>query len=69
MEKALTLAGYQYVQDPAQADVIILNGQIPASGAIAEAVRDGAGLILIPGADTSQDQIQSLLGGNVTLHP
>jgi O-antigen/teichoic acid export membrane protein len=67
LEKALALAGFQMVQNPAQADVIVLNGQIPASSEVADAIRTGAGLILIPGTDTRQDQIQSLLGVKATL--
>ncbi len=67
MKTALDLAGNKFVEDPADADVIVLNGKIPSSEAIADAVRRGTGLIMITGADTSQDQIQSLLGGNVSL--
>ncbi len=45
VKTALDLAGNKFVEDPADADVIVLNGRIPSSEAIADAVRRGTGLI------------------------
>ncbi len=66
VKTALRLAGYSLVDDPAQADVIVLNGKIPDAGGIAERVKDGAGLVLILGEGASQDNVQKLLGTPIT---
>jgi hypothetical protein len=65
LKTALSLAGYTLVNDPAQADVFVLNGQIPQG--VAEQVRGGKGLVLILGKDMTQNDVQDLLGQPVTL--
>ncbi len=67
VKTALTLAGYTLVTDPDKADVFVLNGEIPDAAGIAEQVKNGAGLVLIPGKDISQQDVQTLLGQPVTL--
>jgi O-antigen/teichoic acid export membrane protein len=67
VKTALTLAGYRLVTDPGQADVFVLNGEIPDAAGIAERVKNGAGLVFIPGKDTSQQDVQTLLGQPITL--
>ena len=67
VKTALTLAGYTLVTDPDQAEVFVLNGEIPDPAGIAERVRNGAGLVLIPGKDSSQQDVETLLGQPVTL--
>ena len=47
--RALELAGFTLVDDPAQAQVILLNGSIPDAGALAVQVQAGKGLVLILG--------------------
>jgi O-antigen/teichoic acid export membrane protein len=64
---ALSLAGYSLVTDPAKADVFILNGEIPDATAIGARVQAGAGLILVPGKDVSQSDVQTVLGQPVML--
>jgi O-antigen/teichoic acid export membrane protein len=65
VKTALSLAGYTLVDDPAQADVFILNGQIPQG--VTEQVRGGKGLVLILGKNMTQSDVQDLLGQPVTL--
>jgi O-antigen/teichoic acid export membrane protein len=68
VKTALSLAGYSLVTDPVQADVFVLNGEIPSVAEIAARVQDGAGLVLILGEDMAQsDVVQTLLGQPVTL--
>ncbi len=67
LENALALAGYVMVEDPAKADVFILNGEIPDAAAIADRVKAGAGLVLVLGDMTSQEDVQTLLGAPVKL--
>lgn len=62
VKTALNLAGYELVDDPAQADVIVLNGEIPDADGIAQRMKDGAGLILILGEGVPQGDVQRLLG-------
>ena len=66
VKTALTLAGYLLVDDPEQADVIVLNGAIPDADGIAQQVKDGAGLVLILGEGASQEDVQKLLGMPIT---
>lgn len=67
---ALTLApDFRRVSDPAQADVLVLNGVIPDPEGLAARVREGAGLVLILGPDLSAREVEALLGFPVTLTP
>jgi O-antigen/teichoic acid export membrane protein len=67
VKTALTLAGYSLVDDPAQADVFVLNGEVSDAGGIAEGVKDGTGLVLILGEGASQEDVQKLLGMPITI--
>lgn len=63
---ALGLAeDFEIVQDPAQADALVLNGAIPP--AAAERYHAGAGLVLILGPDLTSAQVSDLLGQPVQL--
>lgn len=65
---ALTLASdFRLVSDPAQADVLVLNGAIPDPEGLAARVREGAGLVLILGPDLSARDVEALLGLPVEL--
>jgi O-antigen/teichoic acid export membrane protein len=69
VKTALTLAGYTLVADPARAEVFVLNGSIPDAPAISARVKDGAGLVMIPGKEVALADVQTLLGLAVTLSP
>lgn len=56
-----------YTQDLIQADVIVLNGEIPDPAAAAARVREGAGLLLMMGPGITADQLSLLLGAPATL--
>jgi len=65
---ALAPAGtFTFVDDPAQADVFFLNGATPRAAEIAARVQAGAGLVLIPGAQSDSASAALLLGFPVTL--
>jgi O-antigen/teichoic acid export membrane protein len=67
IKTALSLAGYSLVSDLDQAEVFVLNGEIPDAAEIAKRVKDGAGLLLILGEHTSEADVQTLLGQAATL--
>ena len=73
VRQALDLTGkadtFVLVADPAQADVFLLDGAIPAPQAIAARLKAGAGLVLILGPGISQADVQTLLGVPLTLAP
>ena len=60
--RALELAGFTLADEPAQAQVILLNGSIPDAGALAVQLQAGKGLVLILGDGTSTEDIETLLG-------
>ncbi|MBE3040380.1 MAG: hypothetical protein IMZ62_16410 [Chloroflexi bacterium] len=64
---ALELAKFQLVDDPAQADVFVLNGSIPDPAAVAAQVQRGAGLVLILGPNMSAADMETVSGVPVTL--
>ncbi len=65
---ALTLApDIRLVSDPAQADVLVLNGAIPDPEGLAARVQEGAGLVLILGPDLTANEVSTLLGLPVAL--
>jgi len=67
---ALTLAPrgtFSFVNNPAQADVFVLNGSIPDPSAIAAQVQRGAGLVLILGPGLSAKDVEAVSGIPVTL--
>jgi O-antigen/teichoic acid export membrane protein len=55
------------VDNPANADVLVLNGEIPDTQALAREVSNGAGLVLVLGPRILQEQVSTLLGTEVTL--
>jgi O-antigen/teichoic acid export membrane protein len=67
VHQALELAGFDLADDPAQADVFVLNGAVPDAAALAERLRAGRGLVLILGSGVSAEQAGTLLGAPVTL--
>ena len=58
---------FTLVNDPAQADVFVLNGAAPQTEQIAARIKAGAGLVFIPGAQTDSSTATQLLGIPVTL--
>ena len=68
VKTALSLAGYTLVTDPVQAEVFVLNGEIPNNTAIIERMKGGAGLVLIMGQDVTADSVTSITGIPVTLN-
>lgn len=66
---ALELAGYRLVADPAAARALVLNGVVPDPAGLAEQVRGGTGLVLIPGPGLSAADVGVLLGQAVSLTP
>ena len=58
---------FQRVDDPLQAEVFVLNGEIPTSQVIASQVRSGAGLVLILGPELTPADLESLLGFPLSL--
>ncbi len=57
------------VDDPAQAQVIVVNGSLPGAPAVEQRLQEGAGLVLILGEDLTQEQVETLLGFPVSLQP
>lgn len=65
---ALTLAAdIRLISDPAQADVLVLNGAIPDPEGLAAHVREGTGLVLILGPDLTANEVSTLIGLPVAL--
>jgi len=61
---ALELAGFDLVAQPEQAKVLVLNGAIPGEARVADQLAAGRGLVLILGADLTQGDLESALGGS-----
>lgn len=62
VKTALRLAKFEFVTDPALADVFVLNGEIPEAEVIRIRMAHGAGLVLILGPDLTEQQVGSLIG-------
>ena len=58
---------FTFVDDPAQADVFVINGETPRTTEIAARIEAGAGLLFIPTAQTDSDTASLVLGIPVTL--
>lgn len=69
VQTALKLAKFTLVEAPAQADAIVLNGVIPDLESIRARLADGAGMVLILGADMTEEQVSALLGMPLALRP
>ena len=67
VKTALELAHFRLVTDAQEADVFVLNGQIPDAAAVRSRLSAGAGLVLILGPDLTQEQTAALLGVPVEL--
>ncbi len=68
LKTAITLNSYFVLTaDLEQADVIVLNGQIPNAARVAERIRQGAGLLLVMGPTLSAADVQVFLAGQVTI--
>ena len=52
---------FTFVNDPTQADVFVLNGEIPQPDVVAQRVAEGAGLVLFLGENTQQDKVSTVL--------
>ena len=52
---------FTFVDDPAQADVFVLNGDIPQTEIVTKRLNEGAGLVLILGESISQEQVSAVL--------
>lgn len=68
-KNALELAGFTLVNDPLQADVLVLNGLIPDVDTLTAQVERGAGLLLILGPELSAEDVTTLTGIPLTLSP
>jgi O-antigen/teichoic acid export membrane protein len=69
---ALTLAPkgtFTFINDPAQANVMVLNGSIPDPAVVATGLEAGAGVVLILGPDLTSADVQTALGVPLTLEP
>src|SRR5512146_3261751 len=56
VKTALELAPFRLVTDVQEADVFVLNGQIPNAAAVRSRLSAGVGLVLILGPDLTQEQ-------------
>lgn len=52
---------FTFVDDPLQADIFFLNGNIPETDLITQRLAEGAGLVLILGESISQEQVSAVL--------
>jgi len=64
---ALGLAGFSRVNDPAQADVLVLNGVIPDPATAAAQIERGAGLVLILGPELTAADVETVTSIPLTL--
>ncbi len=67
LRTALELAKFQFVADPAQADVLVLNEQVPDPLQAARLLESGAGVLLVLGPQVTGDQVSHFLGEGVRL--
>jgi O-antigen/teichoic acid export membrane protein len=62
VRSALELAGFDLVDQPSSADVLVLNGTVPDPSAIAARVSAGAGVVLLLGPKLGPEDVQAVLG-------
>jgi O-antigen/teichoic acid export membrane protein len=67
VRQALELADFTFVEDPAQADVLVLNGTVPDPASLAALVQAGRGAVLVLGPDVAAADVSALLGEPVAL--
>lgn len=63
----LLYEGFSLVEDPAQAQVFVFNGDIPDIDEIASQLQAGAGLVLVLGPDLAAQDVEALIGGGTSL--
>lgn len=66
---ALDLADFVLVDDPVQADVLVLNGFIPDPATAAAQIERGAGLVLILGPALTAEEVEAVTGVRLALTP
>jgi O-antigen/teichoic acid export membrane protein len=60
--------GFIMVEQPAQAQVLVFNGTIPENVAdFVPYIQKGTGLLLLLGADVTEQEVSTLVGGNISL--
>ncbi len=70
VQTALSLAkDFTFVDDPDQAQVLVLNDSLPEPDRLAARLRAGAGLVLLLGPNLEASQINSLLGFPISIQP
>ncbi len=69
VKTALELAHFTFVADASQADVFVLNGVVPNLASMQARLAGGAGLVLILGPSTTEEQLSGLLGIPLALRP
>ena len=62
VKTALELARFNLITDAAQADVFVLNGEIPDEDALRARLDQGAGLVLFLGPNLNEQQVSAVLG-------
>ena len=62
VKTALELAKFELVDDPAQADVIVVNGEVPNTQALHVHLNQEVGLVLFLGPTLSENQVGEILG-------
>jgi O-antigen/teichoic acid export membrane protein len=67
LDLAVQSGTLRLVDDRTEAQTILLNGEIPDAAGVAEQVKAGSGLVLILGENTTQAEVQALLGLPLTL--
>ncbi len=67
VKTALDLANFAVVTDPSQADVFVMDGEVPDDVHLAQILDTGAGLVLVLGPGLRETQVSKLLGLPVTL--
>ena len=60
VKTALELARFNLITDAAQADVFVLNGEIPDEDALRARLDQGAGLVLFLGPNLNEQQVSAV---------
>ena len=67
VKTALKLAKFTLLDDPSQADVLVLNGKIPSSQELNHSLQAGKGGVLILGAEIKAEDAGLILGSGVSI--
>jgi O-antigen/teichoic acid export membrane protein len=65
VKTALELAEFNFTEDITQADVIVLNGEVPDVAQVIDQLKSGTGVVLVLGAEITAEQLSALLGTSV----